>query len=154
MKRKRVGIREAKKIFHKRSLRSQVHDRKHTAKNTMMPGSKNSYKWRQNPNKYDLHLVDTKMIIPKKVIDSKVFVPWGKSKTLSGIKRMERETLAGFSSSMVLPLGMKNLQLKKISSIETRYRKNIKDNTYNLYIRRIKGKTSMLHPVFVQRRQK
>lgn len=151
---KRVGIREAKKIFHKRPLRSQIRDRQHTAKHTMMPGSKDSYKWRQNPNKYDLHLVDTKMLIPKKVIDNKVFSPWGKAKTLPAIKRMERETLASFSTATSIPIGMKKADINKISAVETRYQKNIKTNTYNLYIRGIKGKTTFWHPIVMQRRHR
>jgi len=50
----RVGIKEAKRIFRKRSVRSQLLDRKKTSKHIVYPYSKNSHKWKKNPDKYDM----------------------------------------------------------------------------------------------------
>jgi len=145
-KKKRVGLREAKKTFHKRSLQSQVQDRRHTAKTVMFPGSKNSWKWKKNPNKCDMRFVDTKSQVQRRVIGGDVSTPFGKRKSRSGIKQLKREVLASFSPRVVLSQEISTKKLGKKSSVKARYRKTKKG--YQLYISPKRGaKFPVQHPI-------
>lgn len=94
---KRVGIREAKKIFHKRPLKNQLRDRQKTSKKLVNPYSKNSYKWKQNPNQYDMRGVDTKTLTPKAIKNNQVYTYFGKTNTLNKAQQIQKETLEEYA---------------------------------------------------------
>jgi len=145
-KKKRVGLREAKRTFHKRSLRSQVQDRRHTAKTVMFPGGKNSMKWKKNPSRYDMRFVDTKSPVQKRMIGGDVSTPFGRRKSKSEIKQLKREVLASFSKRITLPQEISTRKLSKKSSVKVRYRKTKKG--YQLYISPKRGtKFALQHPI-------
>lgn len=145
MKKKRVGLKQAKKIFHRRSKQSQARDRAKTSKHTVYPWSKQSHQWKQHPNRYDMHGVDTKPVIPKKIIQGEIYTSFGTMQTSKkGIQTIKQETLAGFSNKTFIPNTITMKQLKKSSGIKAHYRKTKKG--YTLYIR---PKQSMHIPHFV-----
>lgn len=149
VKKKRVGLKEAKKIFHKRSIRSQVRDRATTSKQLVYPYTKNSYKWKQNPNRYDMALVDTKSNVQRSVIEGELYAPYGKAPNVKQAKRMKKETLAGFSKRISIPKNLKIGELEQESSVKVRYKK--KGKGYTIYIRPKTGKTSIVHPIVMQK---
>jgi len=150
-KHKRVSVKEAKKIFHKRSLRSQAIDRSRTAKNPVYPNSKRSGLWAQNPNKYDMHFVDTKPLIKKTIIQGNVFYNIGKVSNISEAKLAKRDFLASFTKKVAIPLNMDMKELEQISGAKIKYRK--KEKGYDMYMALKKSGFSLWHPVFMQRRQ-
>lgn len=152
-KKKRVGLKEAKKIFHKRSLRSQISDRKQTAKKVVSPRSKDSWKWKQNPNRYDMRLVDTKMLIPKRLIGGDIFIPFGTEKTKRQAERTKRELTASFMPKVSLLLKEDIRKLSKKSPVKVVYRK--RKGKYQLYVAPKKEKSFLFpHPIIVESKRK
>jgi len=147
-KKKRVSILEAKNIFKKRTLRSRVKDRQKTSRHLVYPYSKNSWKWKQNPSKYDMHLVDTKTIVPEKIINGRIYTLTKKVKDLNKAKSIRREILASYSNNIFVPDRLNTNQLQKKSSMNVKYKK-IKGG-YGLYIRPKKGGVPFAHPVILE----
>jgi len=153
LKKKRVGLKEAKRIFHKRSLRSQMQDRRTTAKHLVYPGSKNSWKWKKNPNKYDMQFVDTKMLIPKRLIDDEIFIPFGRAKTKKQAEELKRGLTASFIPKVFLPLeeDIRNLSRKSPANVIYRKRKG----KYQLYVTPKKDKSFLFpHAIIVEKKRK
>ena len=145
----RVGLSEAKRIFQRRSLQSQVHDRRQTSKNLVFPYSKNSYKWKQDPSKYDMMMVDTKHRRPRVIIRGKLYTHWEVARDLKQAERQKKEILGSFSTKTVIPLGMKMKEIEKTSSVNVAYKKN--NNRYDLFIHPKKNMFPVFHPIIVQK---
>lgn len=146
---KRVGLKEARKIFKKRPLRNQLADRRTNAKIIVTPYSKNSWKWKQNPEKYDMRLVDTKTRTKHKLINNKVFVPFGRTKSRNKAEQRKREILTSFSSNIVLSEKTSTQKLSKKSGVVVKYRKTKKG--YNLFVSPKGKRKSLMHPIVVQK---
>jgi len=149
MTKKRVGLREAKRIFRKRSLHSQIRDRATTSKQLVYPFTKDSYKWKENPNRYDMAMVDTKSKVQRKIIEGELYSPYGKASNIKQAKRVKRETLAGFSKRVSVPTGLKTKKLEKESSVKVAYKKSPKG--YTIFIRPKVGRTTLVHPIVMQK---
>ena len=153
--RKRVGLREAKKIFHKRSLRSQVADRKKTAKRVVNHRGKDSWRWKENPNLFDIRMVDTKMKIPKKIVGEDIFIPFGSAKTQRQAKEYKRNITASFSPKLFLATGEKIEDFGKKASVKVIYRKKQGKKGYQLYVTQKKGiRFAFPHPIIVESKKK
>lgn len=151
-KKKRVGLREAKRIFHNRSLHSQIMDRSKTSKKLVSPGSKNSWKWKQNPNRYDMRFVDTKMLVKKRVIEGDVFTPFGTAKSIKQAKEFKRGLTASFMPKLFLPLKEDQRRLSKKSPAKVVYRK--KNGKYQLYVAPKKGKKFVFpHAIIIEKKK-
>ena len=152
MRKNRIGILEAKKIFHKRSSRSQIRDRQQTSKNLVYPRSKDSYKWKQNPTKYDMVMVDTKYVRPRIIVRGRVYTQWEIAKNLKQAKRQKKEILGSFSTKTVIPLNIKMKEIEKSSTVDVVYKKS-KDN-YKLFISPKKKAFPIFHPIIIQRKHR
>ena len=149
---KRVGLKEAKRIFHKRSIHSQALDRRKTSKNLVYPYSKNSYKWKRDPSKYDMVGVDTKSTIQKKIIGNEVYIPWGKTRSKEEAVEEIRNLLGIGTNRWLIPESMSMKKLQKKSNLDVKIRKN--DDEFNLFFRPKKNQFVMFHPVMMQKRRK
>jgi hypothetical protein len=152
VKQRRIGYLKAKRLFHQRSMHSQLMDRKKTSKNLVYPFGKNSYKWAKNPQKYDMIGIDTKSYMEKTIVDGKVYTKYEHAKNFEQAKRQQREILSGFSKKATIPSSMSIKNLQKKSSVRVHIKKS--KNNYKLFIRPKQNKFPFIHPVIMQKKQK
>lgn len=162
MKRKPVGLRRAKKIFARRSLRSQIRDRQTTAKRVVLPLSKDSAKWAEHPDRYDMKFVDTKSIVPMYLVGGarmeKIHVkPFAnRPRTKRDVEATKRSILGAYGPVLdsLVKTSKSTRRLQKRASIRVHYRKSKKSRSgFDIFVSPKKGRRFYLpHPVFIESR--
>ena len=161
---KRIGYREAKKIFKKRSARSKSHDLMHTSKHVVLPYTKKAELWAKNPDRYDMLGVDTKKRGQARIIGGREMYEVktnGISKkakkrqvitTRKKAEELKRIILMTFSPLQYtyIKYGTSTRELAKISNVIVSIRKY--KGKYRLYVKAKRGYKDIFiqHPFIIQ----
>jgi hypothetical protein len=161
---KRIGIRQAKRIFKKRSARSRSHDLMHTSKHVVLPYTKRAELWAKNPERYDMLGVDTRKSGQSRIIGGREMVEVrtdGISKkakkrqaltTRKKAEELKRVILMTFSPLQYtyVKYGTSTKELEKISNVIVSIRKY--KGKYRLYLKAKRGYKDIFiqHPFIIQ----